>query len=146
MNIEELGINFGRKHIAKNGSFFRVARPTEAFWEYYRDHKDEVKAQGYSVYKDEKYGFCVYDWTETRKATPEEIEKYNKEKADYEKEQFDRSFNSFSIEVEESSYDEVEPCDTWDELRAEVERVCENPDVYWNECILPNKMPDFFWL
>ena len=29
--LKDLGINFSRKHIATNGNFYRVAKPTEEF-------------------------------------------------------------------------------------------------------------------
>ena len=143
--LENLGLCFGREHIAANGNFYRVAKPTEQFWDFYKENKTELKNAGYSVYKHSDYGFCVYDWTNKTPATADEIAQYNQEKQDYEAAQLRDSVNSFAIEVEERSTDEVANCETWEDLRNEVERICENPSVYWHEVILPNKKLDFYW-
>lgn len=143
--LESLGVTFGRKHIAVNGNFYRVARPTEAFWDWYKQNKTALKDSGYSVYKHTDYGFCVYDWTDKRPATAEEKEQYAAEKSAYEKQQLHDSWCALAVDVEDRSYDELQECSTWEELRAEVDRLFDNPDYVWEEDILRNKTPDFYW-
>jgi hypothetical protein len=57
--------------IAKNLNRYRKARPTKEFWEEWRVNKDAIKAEGYSLYK-ENDKFHVFDWRDKVKATPEE--------------------------------------------------------------------------
>ena len=145
--LENLGIKFGRKHIAVNGNFYRVARPSEEFWEWYKSHKQELKDAGYSVYKHPEYGFCVYDWTEKEKATDEQKTLYKKEEADWEAKRIRYAQETIVAEVEErGAYGEtVADCNSWEEIRAEVERLYDNPDYVMKEDILLNIPCEFYW-
>ena len=145
--LENLGIKFGRKHIAANGNFFRVAKPTEEFWAFYKENKEELKKQGYSVYKHPEYGFCVYDWTDKTKATAEQIEQYKKEEAEWEAKRIKRAWEVIVADVEEfGAYGEtVADCNSWEEIRAEVERLYDNPDYVMKEDIMLNIPCKFYW-
>ena len=144
--INEL-VKFGRKHIATNGNFFRVAKPTEEFWAFYKENKEELKKQGYSVYKHNEYGFCVYDWTDKTKATAEQIEQYKKEEAEWEAKRIKRAWEQIVAEVEEhGAYGEtVKDCTTWEDIWEELERLYENPKYVYEEDILLNIPQPFYF-
>ena len=71
--LKELGIEFGKKEVSKNLSYFRRSVCTEDFWNYYKLHKQELKDNGYSVYKFNGI-FYLYDWTCKDKATQQEYD------------------------------------------------------------------------
>jgi hypothetical protein len=145
--LENLGIKFGRQHIASNDNFYRVARPTEEFWDWYKSHKQEMKDAGYSVYKHPEYGFCVYDWTFKDKATEVQKSLYKKEEAEWEAKRIHCAWEQIAAEVEErGAIDEaVAECNTWDDIRAEVERLYDNPDYVMKEDIMLNVPREFYW-
>lgn len=145
--LEQLGIKFGRKHIAVNGNFYRVSKPTEDFWSWYKENKEVMKEAGYSVYKHKDYGFCVYDWTEKRKATSAEIEQYKKEEKEWEEKRIRMAWEQIVAEVDErGAFDEtVKDCETWGDICSEVERLYENPKYVMEEDILLNIPCPFYF-
>jgi len=145
-NINEL-VKFGRKHIAVNGNFYRVAKPTEEFWTFYKENKEELKKQGYSVYKHNEYGFCVYDWTDKTKATAEQIEQYKKEESEWEANRINCAWQQIVAEVEErGAYGEtIKDCTTWEDIWEELERLYDNPKCVYEEDILLNIPQPFYF-
>lgn len=77
--LKSLGIKWGVYEVAKNLNYFRRSYASEAFWNYYREHKDELKAEGISVYKLDGE-FYVYDWSRKDKATQEEYDEQEEAK------------------------------------------------------------------
>lgn len=77
--LKSLGIKWGVYEVAKNLNYFRRSYASETFWNYYREHKDELKAEGISVYKLDGV-FYVYDWSRKDKATQEEYDEQVKRK------------------------------------------------------------------
>jgi hypothetical protein len=73
--MENLKLNWGKYRIAKNLNYYRIAEPTEAFWEKWKADKEQFKNQGISVYKNDSGEFKVYDWSKKEKATQEEYDK-----------------------------------------------------------------------
>lgn len=55
-------LQFGKQLIAKNLNNYRVARPTESFWEEWKLNKEELKKEGVSVFKKfGKFYVSLYD-------------------------------------------------------------------------------------
>lgn len=141
--FETLNINFGRKHIASNLNYYRVAKPNENFWEWYKENKEQFKQNKYSVYKHNELGFLIYDWTCKEKATEEEKKKYDEEKEDYEKFRILCTLQDLIGYVENKSNMEVAYCETWEQIIDEVNKFFENPNYVWENYLIPNMKPHF---
>lgn len=127
INIEELGLKFGKKEIAKNGNVFKRSLPTESFWNYYKDHKDELKEAGYSVYKlDEQ--FYIYDWTSTEKYSYDDYIKFEAEKN---QKWSERAIREYYLYAQDQDADIDVSIKTLDELKNSIEKNAVNPDSMW---------------
>lgn len=140
--LNELGVVFSRKHIAKNNHFFRVAKSTKKFWDWYKDHKAELKEAGYSVYKDADYGYCIYDWTDTTIATAEEVTQYHKEEEHWEEYRVSRAYDGIYWRVEDrGTLEDLElveryiGCNDWFMFDELLDKIYVNPE-YMREEIL----------
>lgn len=125
MNKEQeknLGIKWGVYEVAKNLNYFRRSYPTEAFWSYYREHKDELKAEGISVYKLDGT-FYVYDWSRKDKATKEE---YDEQEAKKNREYF----NELLLAISENT--NYEP-NTIEDAEDYIRQNAKNPQYMLNE-------------
>lgn len=125
MNKEQeknLGIKWGVYEVAKNLNYFRRSYPTEAFWTYYREHKDELKAEGISVYKLDGT-FYVYDWSRKDKATQAE---YDEQEAKKNR----RYFNELLLAISENT--SYEPT-TIEEVEDYIRQNAKNPQYMLNE-------------
>lgn len=134
MNKEQeknLGIKWGVYEVAKNLNYFRRSYPTEAFWSYYREHKDELKAEGISVYKLDGV-FYVYDWSRKDKATQEEYGEQETAKKDKIAKQKEDYFNELSQMVIEHTDGNVWP-ETVEEAEEYIQRNAYNPKVLFAE-------------
>jgi hypothetical protein len=72
--MKNLDLKWSEPIIAKNLNWFRIAHPTEKFWNAWEKRKDKLKKQGLSVFKGEYGKFRVFDWSETKKATQKEYD------------------------------------------------------------------------
>lgn len=131
-DLKKFGINFGRYHIATNGNYYRVAKPTAEFWDYYKEHKTELKNSSISIYKHEDYGYLVYDWTRKEKASEEEIKQYKKEQQEYDR--LSRCCSYVQVLMDDRDCDDTFPqCSNWDEFWNELCRVAVNAKYMWEE-------------
>lgn len=120
--LEVLGVSFGKREIAKNLNYYRRAIPPEGFWEFYKIYKEEMKAEGFSVYKlDGK--FYVYDWTEQGKANRLDYENQELGKLDKLKKAAQEVFADYM-----DSYFAFDGCESRDELEAYVRSHTDNFD------------------
>lgn len=111
MNKEQeknLGIKWEIYEVAKNLNYFRRSYASKAFWNYYREHKDELKAEEISVYKLDGV-FYVYDWSHKDKATQEEYDEQETAKKDKIAKQKEDYFNELSQMVIEHTDGNVWP-------------------------------------
>lgn len=134
MDINELnlGLKFGKKEIARNGNVFFRSLPSEEFWTYYKEHKEELKENGYSVYK-LNGTFYVYDWTSTEKHTYEE---YLAEQERIRNQWLERAIKYYLLSVEDMDAERHGitinyKMTTLEELTSDIEQNMENPDVWW---------------
>lgn len=127
--LKELGIKFGKKEVAKNLSYFRRSVCTEAFWDYYKEHKQELKDNGYSVYKlNDK--FYLYNWTCKDKATQHEYDQQEEKK-------FNLLLNEYLLLAEDAGNDlDYSWIKNIDDLKKSIEEEAENPDVFWDNLVL----------
>lgn len=134
MNKEQeknLGIKWGVYEVAKNLNYFRRSYPTEAFWSYYREHKDELKAEGISVYKLDGT-FYVYDWSRKDKATQEEYDAQEAWKKAKKEEQEKEYFNEIRMIVLDHSDGNVYP-ETIEEAEQYIRQNACNPKALLGE-------------
>ncbi len=125
MNKEQeknLGIKWGVYEVAKNLNYFRRSYASEAFWNYYREHKDKLKAEGVSVYKLDGT-FYVYDWSRKDKATQEE---YDEQEAKKNRQYFNELLLTIS---ENTSYEPT----TIEEAEDYIRQNAKNPQYMLNE-------------
>ena len=129
--LKSLGIKWGVYEVAKNLNYFRRSYASETFWNYYREHKDELKAEGISVYKLDGV-FYVYDWSRKDKATQEEYDAQEATKKDkiakHEKEYFDE----ISMAVIDHSDGNFFP-ETIEEAEEYIQRNAYNPKALLDE-------------
>ena len=120
--LKSLGIKWGVYEVAKNLNYFRRSYASETFWTYYRGHKDELKAEGISVYKLDGV-FYVYDWSRTDKAT----------QADYNEQETKKNrayFNELLLTI--SEYTSWEPA-TIEDAEDYIRQNAKNPQYMLNE-------------
>lgn len=144
--LEAMGLKFGREFIAKNGSRYRMAAPTEDFWDFYKENKAELKAAGFSVYKHADLGFMVYDWRSRDTATHAEYEAQEKEREEFENQRL-----RFAIELLREDVDQRAAADetvveinSWEDFHAELYRLYDNPDYMWREYFTVNLPCNYF--
>lgn len=145
--LKELGLTFGREFIAVNLNRYRMAEPTPEFWDFYKEHKEELKAEGFSVFKHPEIGFMVYDWRNKSKATQEELDAQKAEQEAHEKKRLEYAVNSLRLDVEDRGApgEEVGEINNWDEFSAELERLYDDPVTMWNDYRnTNNKYKSFF--
>jgi hypothetical protein len=144
--LEDLGLKFGREFIAKNLNRYRMAEPTEDFWDFYKENKAELKAAGFSVYKHADLGFMVYDWRKTEKATQAEFDAQEKEREEYENQRLRFAIELLHHDVEErAAADEaVGEINSWEEFNAELARLYEHPHDVWIEYFTVNLPCNYF--
>lgn len=134
MNKEQeknLGIKWGVYEVAKNLNYFRRSYASEAFWTYYRGHKDELKAEGISVYKLDGT-FYVYDWSRKDKATQEEYDEQESRKKERRAEQEKNYFNELQLTVIEHTNGNVWP-ETMEEIERYIRKNAYNPEALFRE-------------
>ena len=127
--LKELGIEFGKKEVSKNLSYFRRSVCTEAFWDYYKQHKQELKDNGYSVYKLNNK-FYLYDWTCKDKATQQEYDQQ-------EEKRFNLLLNEYLLLAEDAGNDiDYSWIKNIDDLRQSINEEAVNPDVFWDNLVI----------
>lgn len=77
-DMNKLNLKFGRTLIARNGNNYRMACPTEDFWSLWKEHKEEIKKMGYSVFKrGGNFYIAYYDGSASGREAYEEQEREN---------------------------------------------------------------------
>jgi hypothetical protein len=144
--LEQQGLTFGREFIAKNLNRYRMATPTPEFWDYYKEHKEDLKSAGFSVYKHTELGFMVYDWRSKEKATQADFDAQEKEREEYEKHRLQCAIDLLRADVDErAAKDEtVGDITTWNEFHEEMARLYDNPDYTWREYYAVNLPENFY--
>jgi hypothetical protein len=144
--LEQQGLKFGRAFIAKNMNHYRMAEPNAEFWNYYKEHKVEMNAAGFSVFKHPELGFMVYDWTDKQKATQAEFDAQEKEREEYEQQRLQAAIQLLCADVDERAAkdEKVGAINTWEEFHAEMARLYEKPDYTWREYFLINIPQSFY--
>lgn len=123
-------LKFSEEMIARNGNKYRVAKPTEEFWEEWRNNKDTLKAAGYSVFKNEN-GFLVYDWSNKRKATRSEELLQEQRIKEFNKQRLQDMIEDYLAYAEDQGIKISGTIKTWSDLDASIEKEANNSDGMW---------------
>lgn len=118
--IGNASLDFGEVMIARNGNTYRMAEPTEEFWNEWRANKSGLKEQGYGAFKADNGKFYV-TYYDGGKATEQEIEQ--RQKADFEKKR-----NAVLSALEE--YEDDMPRKEYNRYKKIIESAQKEDDLY----------------